>query len=270
MVPPIALGDEFVPAPQQSQIGLQSGEFFTNGSLKRWPILVVSILQLKDGQPMSIIERRAMRRIFQILILLMFAFAGNAYAAPTYYYQFAFGEDDGRPLGDTVTYTDPSAFSISRVRDFNNDGLADLIDFRMNGSAELSWYGTYDVWSTVTFATTKLDNVNLEPGIYENAQRAAFADPGHPGIDYSFDFNGPNEVSGNFKIIESVIKPNSSVDGGFEVSSFAAEYTANSRTGTLYYNYDPEKTVAPEPSTMALFGIGILGAFARKKFKKSV
>lgn len=208
-----------------------------------------------------------MLRKVQILIIFIFVFASNVYSAPTYFYQFTFGEDDARPLGDTVTYTDPAAFSIARVRDFNNDGLADLIDFNINGSAELSWFGTTDIWSTVSFATNQIENVNLDPGVYENAQRAAFADPGRPGIDYSYDFYGPNEVSGNFKIIESAITPNSNVNGGFEVNSFAAEYTANSRKGTLYYNYDPEKTVAPEPSTMALFGFGMLGAFAKKRFK---
>ena len=40
----------------------------------------------------------------------------------------------------------------------------------------------------------------LTPGVYEMAQRASFAQPGHPGIDIGGDGRGCNTITGRFQV----------------------------------------------------------------------
>jgi hypothetical protein len=46
------------------------------------------------------------------------------------------------------------------------------------------------------------DNDVLVPGFYPNAQRAAFADPGHPGIDFGGSGRGCNTITGEFTVLD--------------------------------------------------------------------
>ena len=43
---------------------------------------------------------------------------------------------------------------------------------------------------------------SLVPGVYVDAQRAPFRDPGHPGIDISGDGRGCNEDTGSFEVLD--------------------------------------------------------------------
>jgi hypothetical protein len=43
----------------------------------------------------------------------------------------------------------------------------------------------------------------LEPGVYSNAERAAFTDPNRPGLDVFGDGRGCNKVTGQFEILDS-------------------------------------------------------------------
>jgi hypothetical protein len=55
------------------------------------------------------------------------------------------------------------------------------------------------LWWDLDFNTTRL-GVPLAPGVYEDAERAAFASPDHPGIDVSGDGRGCNTIRGRFEV----------------------------------------------------------------------
>lgn len=52
----------------------------------------------------------------------------------------------------------------------------------------------------------------LRPGVYEQAERALFAAGGRPGLDFSGDGRGCNQVSGRFVVTEATYGPGNSVD----------------------------------------------------------
>ena len=47
----------------------------------------------------------------------------------------------------------------------------------------------------------------LAPGVYDKAQRAAFREAGHPGIDVSGDGRGCNTISGRFEVRDFSVSP---------------------------------------------------------------
>ena len=49
------------------------------------------------------------------------------------------------------------------------------------------------------FGTEKL-GAPLAVGKYDNAERAPFATPGHPGLDVSGDGRGCNKIQGSFEV----------------------------------------------------------------------
>jgi hypothetical protein len=57
------------------------------------------------------------------------------------------------------------------------------------------------LWWDLDFNTTQL-GVPLAPGVYEDAERAAFVSPDHPGIDVSGDGRGCNTITGRFQVHE--------------------------------------------------------------------
>jgi hypothetical protein len=52
--------------------------------------------------------------------------------------------------------------------------------------------------------------VDLTPGVYEMAQRAAFADPGHPGLDIHGNGHGCNTLTGRFEVHYFELQPDHS------------------------------------------------------------
>jgi hypothetical protein len=63
-----------------------------------------------------------------------------------------------------------------------------------------------DDWSFFIFSSTELGQP-LAPGLYPNAMRAGFEDPGHPGLTVQYYNQGCNEVKGWFEI-HSIDLPN--------------------------------------------------------------
>lgn len=62
------------------------------------------------------------------------------------------------------------------------------------------------------------DGAPLVPGVYEDAERAAFASPGHPGLSVSGEGRGCNQATGRFEIIEI------GIDDGGDLTTFAARW----------------------------------------------
>ena len=57
--------------------------------------------------------------------------------------------------------------------------------------------GPDNTFAILAFSTNQL-GIPIQPGFYSDAQRAPFADPGHPGLDISFQNRGCNTLEGSF------------------------------------------------------------------------
>ena len=129
-------------------------------------------------------------------------------------------------------------------------GLPSFVYFLLGGDQSIT-----DVFATVIVGTNHL-GVPLEPGTYLDAQRAAPATSGHPGLDISFDHRGCNTLNGSFTITDA------SYDGGGGISSFAFNFEqhCNGETPALFgtFTYNANATEVPEPAGYWLVGIGIV------------
>jgi hypothetical protein len=94
--------------------------------------------------------------------------------------------------GDPTEYVHPGAQVLA-------DGTWQLGDQAPNDVIVEYHNSDYSEFWTVWISTRAL-GTNLAPGTYLNAQRAAFASPGHPGLDVYGDGRGCNTVTGQFKV----------------------------------------------------------------------
>jgi hypothetical protein len=78
--------------------------------------------------------------------------------------------------------------------------------------------------------STKSIGVPLSPGTYANAQRAAFTDPNHPGLDVSGDGAGCNMISGQFTVIDM----STAADASTTITSFTVTFEQHCEQGTNY------------------------------------
>lgn len=84
------------------------------------------------------------------------------------------------------------AFSATGLADLTGDGLIDYVTLGFRAPDVSNWW-------YLDFGTNGLGR-NLAPGEYLDAQRAAFAQPGHAGLDVYGNGGGSNSVSGSFSI----------------------------------------------------------------------
>lgn len=61
------------------------------------------------------------------------------------------------------------------------------------------------LWWTLWFSSTEVPSL-LEPGLYENAMRVPFEDPGRPGLSITGDGRGCNTLQGAFEVHELVLE----------------------------------------------------------------
>ena len=121
-------------------------------------------------------------------------------------------------------------------------------------------------FSLLFFGTDQL-GIPIQPGTYDDAQRADFADPGHPGLDVSFQNRGCNTVSGSFDIKDITFDYDSATKT-YTILSFDADFIQHCEgqgpelRGTFSYR------AVPEPATMSALAIGSLALLARRKRKR--
>jgi hypothetical protein len=106
------------------------------------------------------------------------------------------------------------------------------------------------VFWDVEFSTRGL-GTPLVPGVYNGAQRAAFAEPGHPGLDITGEGRGCNTVTGDFTVLDAKFDYSGASP---RVISFAAKFEehceggSGTLRGTVFFG-----SVPPPPSNHAPF-----------------
>jgi Ca2+-binding RTX toxin-like protein len=144
----------------------------------------------------------------------------------------------------TYTFTSATGSWMANVVYYGN-GFVDYLSLFYSGS-------TLGEFFSLDFATNML-GTDLAPGTYLNAERAAFASPGHPGLDFGLNGSGYNTLSGSFSIqsidvdYSGVIPVLRSLSATFSVGSFPAQ---PEKYGSLRYNI-PVSTLGEQVTELA-------------------
>lgn len=155
--------------------------------------------------------------------------------------------------GQDYYYDTTGATFGAQVADRTGDGQADYLTI----SVQTPGFGH---WWYLTFATNQL-GANLAPGFYANAQRAAFAGAGHPGLDVFGDGRGSNTLTGNFTVQEAVFDYSG---GGRRLVRFTASFEQHSEGfvpalfGTVRF-VDNTDTTAPTTTAAVSGHAGVNG-----------
>ena len=177
--------------------------------------------------------------------------------------------DDPIGLGVVQSFTQSAAaLSTPNVLDLTGDGLVDYLTFSFaSNDASKTW--------ELTFGTSSFLNSNagsLVPGTYTGAQKAAFADLGHPGLDFSLNGIAASTLSGQFTITDAAFKTAAT---GFEVERFAATFEQFAEglsaglTGDFRFTANGGVTPpVPSPATPYLCSIGFLALWLTRRIRK--
>jgi hypothetical protein len=93
--------------------------------------------------------------------------------------------------------------------------------------------GPDNTFALLFFGTDQL-GIPIQPGFYPDAQRADFAEPGHPGLDVGFQNNGSNGVRGEFTVDDITVSPDLGT-----ILTFGAhfqQFAERRYTGTFTYS----------------------------------
>ena len=132
----------------------------------------------------------------------------------------------GEGMNWDITYTPQNSQSFfTEIVETLPSGQPDYIRFILGTVTS----GLNNTYAELDFSTVQL-GVPLQAGTYDNAERAAFADPGHPGLDISFQNRGSNTLTGSFTINEvSFYKDMNNV---LQIGSLSVSYSQDSDNGS--------------------------------------
>jgi len=161
-----------------------------------------------------------------------------------------------------ILYTpSDSPFFFANIVGFTANGEPDFLDFAFGDPT-----ASPNTFTTLDFSTAGL-GIPILPGTYglpgNTAQRASFADPGHPGLDVTFQNRGSNTLTGNFIVSDATFFLDA--NNMFKIGSFDVSFEQHSEGavpalfGTFTYHSSGVPT-APETGSAAwLLVIGIVG-----------
>ncbi len=165
------------------------------------------------------------------------------------------------PPGDAVgggqdwdlTYTASDALNV-----YISEGLYSSLPAYITLTATMPGDQNYLL---MNFSTDRL-GIPLTDGFYPNAQRAAFADAGHPGEDIAFNHLGYNTLTGYFTITSVDFH---ALGSGWFVDDFSASFNIQGDgdphplTGSITYSS------TPEPTTIAALALGVILLAKRRR-----
>ena len=192
-----------------------------------------------------------MRNIFVGAVLAFLAtlpWAGNSPTATIFSLELDSEPGDfiGQGLMFSFDENSPGTLSVF-TSDFTSDGFIDRLRLFFLGDTLGEFWG-------VTLGTAAIP-ANLLPGVFEDAQRAPFAEPGHPGLEVFLNGRGCNRVTGRFEVNEAVFS-DSNVVRFNAIFEQHCEGLDPALFGTLSIG---EPRVVPEPSTLLLLCFGLAG-----------
>jgi hypothetical protein len=119
-------------------------------------------------------------------------------------------------------------------------------------------------FALLAFGTDQL-GIPIQPGKYVDAQRADFAQPGHPGLDVSFQNRGSNTLTGQFTILD--VSFFTDAFGNLQINTFDVSFEQHSEGatpalfGTFQYSALGPLSPVPEPATLTLTALSLIGVF---------
>jgi hypothetical protein len=123
-------------------------------------------------------------------------------------------------------------------------------------TVEFNVFENGNVYAGLEFSTEDL-GIALQVGNYADAERAAFATAGHPGLDVTFYDEGSDVLTGSFDITN--VSYYKDPVGNYHITSFAATFDQTSDNATSHVTGSFTFSAVPEPSTFVLLGAGGAG-----------
>lgn len=115
-----------------------------------------------------------------------------------------------------------------------------------------------NTFALLSFGTDHL-GIEIQPGVYTGAERAAFASPGKPGLDVSFQNRGCNTLTGQFTVTDATFYQSNQAIASFSASfEQHCEGATPALFGTFTFTDTAAPANSPEPVTSVLFCVGCL------------
>jgi hypothetical protein len=210
-----------------------------------------------------------MRRSATLLILMVVSIALPVAASAIPIAHLMLQSQPGDPIGGGgtfgITYTPQNSQFFVALAFFSigpPPGVPTFTEFLLGTVRS----GSDNTFTTLNFGTDKL-GIPLQPGFYPNAERAAVASPGHPGLDVTFRNLGCNLLTGSFTLDHVTFS------GTSTIQTFGATFEQHCEgfTPALFgtFTYDASSSV-PDPSSLLLLvsGLGVLWGVAWKRRRR--
>ena len=149
-------------------------------------------------------------------------------------------------------------------------GNPDYVNSVHVGFTSYAQYSDGGRWIDLDFSTDKL-GVPLEEGIYLNAQRFPFNDPGRPGLGFSDTGFGFNTLNGQFQIFDIERDGMGNVTAlaaSFQIFDYPAPSNSPLLSGRVWYNSDAFIAPVPVPAALWFFGSGLIGLVGAARVRR--